>query len=78
MATLFFTIIVVFILVLLMSIGVIMGREPIKGSCGGINALEQGSCSLCGGDPNKCEETEQRQYLPASMSTSQTYDATKH
>lgn len=77
MATLFFTVIVVFILVLLMSIGVIMGREPIKGSCGGINALEQGNCSLCGGNPDKCEETEQLQTLSENISANQTYDATK-
>ena len=31
----------------LMSIGVIAGRKPIKGSCGGLNG--QG-CELCSGD----------------------------
>ncbi|MBV1914842.1 MAG: (Na+)-NQR maturation NqrM [Pseudomonadales bacterium] len=76
MATLLFTIIVVFILMALMSIGVIMGREPIKGSCGGINALEGGDCSLCGGDPAKCEEIESDN-PPSSMKSSQNYDATK-
>lgn len=75
MATILLSVIVVFVLVGLMSIGVIMGREPIKGSCGGINALEQGNCSLCGGDPDKCEETEQEQSLPTNPN--QTYDATK-
>lgn len=30
-----------------MSIGVIAGREPIKGSCGGLNG---GGCELCSGE----------------------------
>mgnify|MGYP001175814962 CR=1 FL=1 len=38
-----------------MAIGVILNRRPLSGSCGGPN--QQGSCSLCGGDPNKCEES---------------------
>jgi uncharacterized protein len=41
-----------------MAIGVIFGREPIKGSCGGLNkAGVDETCELCGGNPNKCEET---------------------
>tara|TARA_R100001039_G_C1841094_1_gene102147 strand:+ start:1230 stop:1382 length:153 start_codon:yes stop_codon:yes gene_type:complete len=41
-----------------MAVGVIFGREPIKGSCGGLNnAGVDGSCELCGGNPAKCEET---------------------
>jgi hypothetical protein len=40
-----------------MAIGVIMGRPPIKGSCGGMGALGvDTACELCGGDPNRCEE----------------------
>lgn len=74
MATIFFSIIVVFVLVGLMSVGVIMGREPIKGSCGGINALEQGNCSLCGGDPDKCDEIES---IDSPLSNINAYDATK-
>ena len=73
MATILIAIVVVFILVGLMSIGVIMGREPIKGSCGGINALEQGECTLCGGDPKKCDEIEAREDLNNQMAES--YDA---
>ena len=39
-----------------MSVGVIAGREPIKGSCGGIGALGiDQSCEICGGDPKRCE-----------------------
>ena len=40
-----------------MAIGVIMGREPIKGSCGGMGALGiDTSCEICGGDPQRCDE----------------------
>ena len=39
-----------------MAVGVIAGREPIKGSCGGIGALGiDQSCEICGGDPQRCE-----------------------
>ena len=38
-----------------MSIGVLLGREPIKGSCGGLGALGLGECEICGGNPAKCE-----------------------
>ncbi len=40
-----------------MSVGVMMGRKPIAGSCGGIGAtgLDK-SCGICGGDVTKCEE----------------------
>lgn len=39
-----------------MAIGVMTGREPIKGSCGGIGALGiDQSCDICGGDPKRCE-----------------------
>ena len=46
----------VFILILAitgMSIGVIFNRKPLSGSCGGLSP--EGTCSLCGNDPNKCE-----------------------
>ncbi|MBN7798398.1 (Na+)-NQR maturation NqrM [Parahaliea mediterranea] len=40
-----------------MAVGVIAGREPIKGSCGGIGALGiDQSCEICGGDPKRCDE----------------------
>ncbi|MEL0151748.1 MAG: (Na+)-NQR maturation NqrM [Halieaceae bacterium] len=39
-----------------MAVGVMAGREPIKGSCGGIGALGiDQSCEICGGDPQRCE-----------------------
>lgn len=40
-----------------MAIGVIMGREPLKGSCGGMSALGMDTaCDICGGDPQRCEK----------------------
>ncbi len=45
-----------------MAIGVLMGRKPLKGSCGGVGAAlgeKDYTCDLCGGDPNKCDEINQ-------------------
>ena len=41
----------------IMAVGVMSGREPIKGSCGGIGAIGiDQSCEICGGSPQRCEE----------------------
>lgn len=43
-------------LVAAMSIGVIFGRKPIAGTCGGLNMMgADGACEICGGDPDRCE-----------------------
>ncbi len=40
----------------LMAVGVMMGRKPIAGSCGGIANLGiEKECSICGGSREKCE-----------------------
>ena len=42
-----------------MSIGVLIGRKPITGSCGGVGAAlgeKDYSCEICGDDPQKCEQ----------------------
>jgi hypothetical protein len=45
------------VIIAIMSIGVIAGRAPIKGSCGGMGALGiDTACELCGGDPKRCDE----------------------
>ena len=46
-------IIILLIAILLMSAGAILNNKPLSGSCGG---QPDGSCSVCGGDINKCEE----------------------
>jgi len=45
-----------------MAIGVIFGRKPISGSCGGVGAAlgeKDYVCELCGGDETKCETKQQ-------------------
>lgn len=46
-------------LVAAMSVGVIFGRKPIAGTCGGLNNMygqsADGGCSICGGDPARCD-----------------------
>ena len=54
------TMILAFVFMLLMTsamaIGVIMGRKPISGSCGGMKALGMDvECEICGGNPALCE-----------------------
>lgn len=47
----------IFLFIILMAVGVMAGREPLKGSCGGLNklGLRDGDCPVCGGNPAKCE-----------------------
>lgn len=60
MTTFLLTFGILVILMLGMAIGVIMGRKPIAGSCGGMQALGlKGDCDICGGDLQKCEEANQ-------------------
>jgi hypothetical protein len=47
LVTLLLAFLIISAMLALMSIGVIAGRNPIKGSCGGING--QG-CELCSGE----------------------------
>lgn len=59
-----------------MAIGVMAGRKPIAGSCGGIGATGvDKSCSICGGDTTKCEESSDGK--PSASNKSLGYDATK-
>ena len=59
-----------------MSIGVIMGRKPIAGSCGGIANLGiEKECSICGGSREKCEEANAPADKDATAKLA--YDATR-
>ncbi len=41
-----------------MAVGVLFGRAPIKGSCGGMSAVGiDAECEICGGNPARCEAT---------------------
>ena len=67
---LFLTVFGVFIfLVGIMAIGVMLGRRPISGSCGGIARLngDDGECAICGGDPSKCDEAINEKSVVGSM-----------
>ena len=48
-----FTIIILCLAVICMSIGIIFNNKPLSGSCGGIET--NGLCTICGGNENKCE-----------------------
>ncbi len=78
------TLLLVFIFMLLTvaatSIGVIFGRAPIKGSCGGLAQLGLGECEICGGDPARCETASRpdSRTICSTVSTSDlTYDAAR-
>ena len=51
-------------LVSIMAIGVLVGRKPISGSCGGVGAAlgeDDYTCEICGDDPAKCDEFTEQQ-----------------
>ena len=54
--TVYLSIIIFGLAILGLSIGVVFDNKPIQGSCGGIGADED--CTICGGDPQKCETLE--------------------
>ena len=47
LGTLALSFLLIVLVVAAMSIGVVAGRQPIKGSCGGLN---NGGCELCSGN----------------------------
>ncbi|WP_336366885.1 (Na+)-NQR maturation NqrM [Marinobacter sp. C2H3] len=65
---------IVVFLVAAMSVGVIFGRKPISGTCGGIGALGLGTaCEICGGNRQKCEEANETGAAGENLA----YDATR-
>ena len=59
MNTLLIVFAVMILFVILMSVGLLMGRKPISGSCGGMSAVGmKGACDVCGGDLDKCESNQ--------------------
>ena len=56
---------------LAMAIGVLMGRKPIAGSCGGMKALGMDvECEICGGNPSLCETSSDSAQAPTNQSPS--------
>lgn len=69
---------IVMLLVAAMSVGVIMGRKPISGSCGGLGAMGiSKSCEICGGNPRKCEEENEQGSGGTTSTDNLTYDASR-
>ena len=57
MFDMFIIFLVLILIITAMSVGVLFGKKPITGSCGGLANLEPGrECELCGGNPSKCIE----------------------
>lgn len=56
MATFLAVLAFMLIVVAAMSVGVMFGRQPIKGSCGGMAAIGMESeCDVRGGDKSRCD-----------------------
>ena len=78
MGTFLLVLLIVILLVAAMSVGVILGRKPISGTCGGIGAMGiSKSCDICGGNPQKCEEENERNADDSSAADALTYDASE-
>lgn len=56
--TLILTFAIVAVLLFIMSIGVIFGKAPLKGSCGG----EGGSCDVCSSEES-CKNEHEKKYI---------------
>lgn len=78
MMTVVLTFVILLMVVAVMAVGVLFGRKPIKGSCGGMAALGmKESCDICGGDQQRCENESRRagEQAAASGKMSLAYDA---
>lgn len=76
MTTFIIAFLLMFLVVGLMAVGVMAGRKPIAGSCGGIAAIGiEKECSICGGDRQKCEEVNSA--ASTTEGESLAYDATR-
>lgn len=58
MATLALTFLVFVLVFAALAAGLLAGRGPIKGSCGGIAAMTKEDCPICGGNPARCESAQ--------------------
>ena len=67
MSEFFLTFVILLVLLAGMAIGVMRGRKPLAGTCGGLNNLGiGGACEICGGDTSKCEEQPKGRFYDAS------------
>ncbi|WP_372742343.1 (Na+)-NQR maturation NqrM [Neptunomonas sp.] len=59
MTVFLFSLTLLLTVIVIASIGVMNGRTSLKGSCGGVGAAlgeKDYSCSMCGGDSNRCND----------------------
>lgn len=72
MTTVFLSFALLMCVIIAMSVGVLLGRKPIKGSCGGMSALGmKTSCDICGGKPSSCD----REKTASTVTNDLGYDA---
>ncbi|PCI78998.1 MAG: hypothetical protein COB20_05790 [SAR86 cluster bacterium] len=58
MTSFLITFLVMAVVIVIMSIGVLFGRKPVQGSCGGMNNIDGlKECEVCGGETQKCKRT---------------------
>jgi hypothetical protein len=78
METMILSFIVLIVLVAAMAVGVLMGRKPIAGSCGGMTALGMDvACDVCKGDPEVCETEQQKSIKQDKLADEISYDASR-
>ena len=59
MSTMILAFVFMLLMVTAMAVGVLMGRKPISGTCGGMKALGMDmDCEICGGNPALCDTDE--------------------
>ncbi|XOV81578.1 MAG: (Na+)-NQR maturation NqrM [bacterium] len=66
MSTMILAFVFMLLMVTAMAVGVLMGRKPISGTCGGMKALGMDmDCEICGGNPALCDTDESRTAVAA-------------
>jgi len=64
------------IVIALMAVGVLLGRKPITGSCGGMSAIGmETACDVCGGDKQKCDKENKK--VAGKVTADLGYDASQ-
>ena len=76
MTTILFAFGLMLLVVAAMALGVVFGRQPIKGSCGGMSAVGiDAECEICGGNPARCDAPAVTAEQPDAAQRPLAYDA---
>ena len=76
MTTLILAFVVIALIITGMAVGVLFGRKPIAGSCGGMSAIGMISdCDICGGNKDICDTEQEKKAAQAAGRTDLAYDA---